>query len=306
MCADSMDVIRELDEESIDLVVTSPPFSLRRPKSYGEPSSDVYVDWLLGFMSGILPKLRDTGSVVVDLGGSYEPGRPVRSLHPVRFAVRMVDELGYRLAQDLHWYNPAALPTPAEWVTKRKVRMKSATDYLWWFSKTDFPKADVGRVRTPYTKRTERFLRDPSEAVGDGRRPSGHVMKAESWRDNGGALPSDLISIPNTSSNDRYLRTCRALGVDRHPARFPRKLPETLVKMLTDEGDLVFDPFSGSNVTGAVAESLGRRWLASDVNRRFIASSAFRFVEGDGARSVYDAVFAGEFVDVSGFVVSDV
>jgi len=98
-------------------------------------------------------------------------------------------------------------------------------------------------------------------------------------KDNGGAIPSNLLQISNSESNSRYLASCKACGIKQHPARFPRKLPEFFIKLLTDPGDLVVDFFSGSNTTGEACEELGRSWLSFDSEISYVASSAFRFLD---------------------------
>ena len=118
-------------------------------------------------------------------------------------------------------------------------------------------------------------------------------------RDNGGALPSNLLAIPNSQSNDAYLRACKALDLDGHPARFPAKLPAFFIEMLTDPGDLVVDFFGGSNTTGRVAEDLGRRWLSFELNRDYAALSAVRFMEDFSpavARRTVDKIKKGRCV----------
>lgn len=108
-------------------------------------------------------------------------------------------------------------------------------------------------------------------------RPSGHDISEKFSRDNGGAIPPNLLSIAHTESNSRYLAECRRSGLKPHPARFPRELPEFFIKMLTDEGQIVFDPFAGSNVTGEAAERLARRWIGVEMNEGYVLASAFRF-----------------------------
>lgn len=277
---DSLKVLESLDDNSIDLIITSPPFSLQRHKSYGEVSQYEYVDWLLQFGEKAYIKLKDSGSFVIDLGGAYQKGRPVKALYPFRFMLRMCDELGYRLAQDMYWHNPSALPTPIEWVNKRKLRCKTSVNTVWWFSKTDEPKADVKKVLVPYSSRMQTLIKNPEQFVKEEGiiRPSGHVMGLKSWtKNNGGAIPSNLLQISNSESNSQYLRYCKEIGIKRHPARFPAKLPEFFVKMLTNEGDFIVDIFGGSNTTGQVAESLNRKWLTVEINQEYVASSIFRF-----------------------------
>ena len=95
--------------------------------------------------------------------------------------------------------------------------------------------------------------------------------------DRRGAIPPNLLQFPNTESNSSYLRACQMVGAGGHPSRFPKKLPEFFIRFLTDEGDTVLDLFAGSNTTGAVAETLGRRWVAFEIEQSYLAGSAFRF-----------------------------
>ena len=127
-------------------------------------------------------------------------------------------------------------------------------------------------------------------------RPSGHVMRMKSWtKNNGGSIPSNLLQISNSESNGQYLRYCKIIGIKGHPARFPTKLPEFFIKMLTDENDFVVDIFSGSNTTGYVAEELGRKWLSIDLSNEYVASSSFRFVDNEEhARQIYNEILSGK------------
>jgi len=279
VASDSREVLKRLSDESIDLIVTSPPFALLRKKSYGNEDQAAYVEWLSEFGQLALRTLKPTGSLILDLGGAYQRGRPVRSLYNFRVLLDFCDNLGYRLAEEFFWFNPAKLPSPIEWVNKRKIRAKDAVNTVWWFSKTDNPKADVTRVLAPYSARMKTLLKDPTKFYTPKERPSGHDIAGAFARNNGGAIPSNLLQIPNTESNSHYLRTCKALGCDSHPARFPSKLPCFFIKFLTDPGDLVVDIFSGSNTTGWAAEALDRRWVSVEIDREYAALSAVRFLE---------------------------
>lgn len=300
---DSLEILRTLPENGIDLIVTSPPFSLQRHKSYGEVCQDEYVDWLLQFGSIAYSKLKDTGSFVIDLGGAYQKGQPIKALYPFRFMIRMCDELGYNLAQDFYWHNPSALPTPIEWVNKRKLRCKTSVNTVWWFSKTSSPKSDIKNVLVPYSSRMQNLIERPQDFVKEEGtvRPSGHVMGMKSWaKNNGGAIPANLLQISNSESNSQYLRYCKSVGIKGHPARFPAKLPEFFIKMLTDENDFVVDIFSGSNTTGRVCESLGRRWLSIDLNLEYVASSVFRFSDSeDMANQYFNTIIAEKDLVIS-------
>ncbi len=278
--ADSLEILNFLPEESIDLIVTSPPFALLRQKSYGNEDQTAYVEWLTKFGQAALRVLKSTGSFVLDLGGAYQRGKPTRSLYNFRVLLEFCDQVGYHLAEEFFWYNPAKLPSPIEWVNKQKIRVKDAVNTVWWFSKTERPKADVTQILVPYSERMKTLLKNPQKFYQPNVRPSGHDIALAFGKDNGGAIPSNLLQIPNTDSNSHYLRTCKLLGENSHPARFPAELPEFFIKFLTEPGDIIVDIFSGSNTTGQVAESLHRKWLSIELDRDYAALSAIRFMEG--------------------------
>ncbi len=278
--ARSEEYLQRVPDNSVDLVITSPPFALLREKAYGNLDQKAYVDWLVSFGQPVRRILKATGSFVLDLGGAYQRGVPVRSLYNFRALLRFCDECGFLLAEEFFWHNPAKLPSPIEWVNKRKIRAKDAVNTIWWLSKTVAPKADIGKVLSPYSPRMRKLLEDPQKFIQPKERPSGHEVSLGFATDNGGAIPSNLLRYPNTESNSLYLRLCKQFGVQAHPARFPEALPEFFTKFLTEPGDLVVDVFAGSNTTGAKAEQLGRRWLAIECDRDYVISSAFRFMEG--------------------------
>lgn len=283
---DSLQLLAELPDASIDLVMTSPPFALRRQKNYGNVEEAEYVQWIKPFGQEVFRVLKESGSFVLDLGGAYRSGMPSRSLYNFRVLMAFCDEIGFHLAEDFYWFNPAKLPSPIEWVNKRKIRAKDSVNTVWWFSKTDSPKADVRNVLAPYSDRMKKLIKDPESFYTPKKRPSGHDIGAGFGKDNGGAIPSNLLSIPNTDSNSSYLRLCKELGLERHPARFPSELPAFFIKMLTDEGDVVLDIFGGSNTTGFTAESLKRKWLTFEMNQEYLITSVFRFLEGHSSDSV--------------------
>jgi DNA modification methylase len=287
-----------ITDGSVALAVTSPPFALLRQKEYGNKIEHEYVDWLLGFAQELRPKLADDGSFVIDLGGAYQRGIPTRTLVQWKFMIRAVEELGFFLAQECYWCNPGKLPSPIEWVNKRKLRLKDPVNTVWWLSKTEWPKADTTRVLQPYSDRMKKLLKDPAAYFTPKKRPSHHYVD-NTFRDNGGSLPSHLLTIPNTESGGAYLAACKAAGVSGHPARFPAGLPEFFIKLLTDPGDLVIDFFAGSNTTGMVAERLGRRWMSCDMDRGYVAASAFRFCQPDESPETYRRIVAGEALDFS-------
>jgi site-specific DNA-methyltransferase (cytosine-N4-specific) len=270
--ADALQVLRQLQANSLALVLTSPPFALRRQKSYGNVDASDYVEWFVPFAEEIYRVLRPDGSFVLDLPGAWKRGSGTRSLFHYELILRLCRT--FHLAQEFFWYNPCKLPTPAEWVTIRRTRVKDAVNTIWWLSKTAEPQADNRRVLRPYSRSMRRLLRDGYQPA---RRPSQHDIGPHFQRDNGGAIPPNLLEVPNTRSADDYLHRCRSAGLPIHPARFPPAVPEFFIRFLTEPQQLVLDPFAGSNVTGQVAEALGRRWVSVEVNADYVAGSQLRF-----------------------------
>jgi len=275
---DAAEALRDLcEDESIDLIVTSPPFALLNKKDYGNESQEDYVRWFEPFADEFWRVLKPSGSLVIDLGGSWEPGHPVKSLYAFELLISLCRRPNrkFHLAQDFYWYNPARLPTPAAWVTIKRVRVKDAINYVWWLSKTANPKADNSKVTREYTQGMKRLIE--TGTYNRGRRPSGHVVREGFMQDRGGAIPPNLLCVSNTGNDKLYVDACKASGRKPHPARFAPDIPRFFIEMLTDPNDIVVDPFAGSNVTGQAAESLNRRWMAIDLDRDYIEGSSVRF-----------------------------
>ena len=272
---DSLEVLPErIPDASVDLIVTSPPFGLIRKKEYGNVDAPDYVAWFRPFGKEFLRILKPSGSFVIDIGGAWEKGRPTRSLYHYELLIMLCRELGFYLAQEFCWWNPSKLPTPAEWVTVRRVRVKDAVDCIWWLSPTPWPKASNTRVLQPYSDSMRSLLKNGYRPK---LRPSGHDISDKFSRDNGAAIPPNLIALAHTESNSSYLRHCKTRGIRPHPARFPEELPEYFIRMLTDKDDLVVDPFAGSCATGAVAERLHRHWVCVDLVGEYLDGAIGRF-----------------------------
>jgi DNA modification methylase len=283
---DALNILHALPDESVNAVITSPPYALHFKKEYGNVSKADYVDWFLQFAKEFHRVLKPDGSFVLNIGGSYNRGTPTRSIYIYKLLIELVDTLGFHLAQEFFWYNPAKLPMPAEWVTVRRIRVKDAVEHVWWLGKTAWPKAGNRNVLKSYSADMIRLNRRGIRATV---RPSGHNIKSSFDKiDAGGAippnvfedpLPDDFLKFGNNSANDAYTMRCKEAGVKIHPARFPASLPEFFMKFLTDEGDVIVDPFAGSNTTGSVAEDLNRRWIAIETVEEYLAASKYRFSE---------------------------
>lgn len=271
---DSVELMSSLEDESVNLIMTSPPFGLVRKKDYGNADAHDYLDWFRPFAEQFNRILKDNGSLVIDIGGAWIKGQPTRSLYHYELMIMLCREYGFHLAQEFFWWNPSKLPTPAEWVNIRRIRVKDGVNCVWWLSKTPWPKANNRRVLVPYSDSMKGLLKNGYKAK---MRPSGHDISEKFQVDNGAAIPPNLIAIANTESNSQYMLKCKANEIKPHPARFPVALPEYFIRMLSDKGDLVLDPFGGSCVTGEACERLKRNWICAELDASYIEGAKLRF-----------------------------
>lgn len=294
----------------VQLVMTSPPFPLNTKKAYGNLTQDEYVEWFADFAPIFRDMVNEDGSIVIEIGNAWMPGRPVMSVHVMKAFLRFLEKADLHLCQEFIWYNPARLPSPTEWVNKERSRVKDAFTRVWWMSPNDRPKADNRNVLREYSPSMKRLIK--SGKYNAGLRPSAHNIGADSFKtDNKGAIPpnvgdvdgipsldgmisqqqfeqtlthisefeeaTNLLKAANTVSSDDYRKFCLANGAKVHPARMPKSLADFFIKFLTDKGDIVLDPFAGSNTTGAAAEQLEREWLGVEADWQYAAHSIGRF-----------------------------
>jgi site-specific DNA-methyltransferase (cytosine-N4-specific) len=186
-----------------------------------------------------------------------------------------------KLCQEVIWYNPARLPSPAQWVTVERSRLKDAFTRIWWMSPSERPKADNRKVLQPYSASMKRLLR--TKKYNAGLRPSEHRIGEKSFfKDHGGSIPANvldemmipnILKLGNTGFSRKYIEYCERHKLERHPARMPPRLADFFIKMLTDPGDLILDPFAGSNTSGFSAERLKRRWLSIEMSESYAEGS---------------------------------
>lgn len=282
----------------VNLIITSPPFPLNNKKQYGNEKGEEYKEWFIKLAPLFSNLLADDGSLVIEIGNAWEPERPVQSLLHLECLLGLVKhpDSNLRLIQEFICYNPSKLPSPAQWVTVNRLRTVDSYTHVWWLAKNDFPKADNRKVLRAYSKSMEKLLK--RQSYNAGKRPSEHKISEKGFlKNNGGSiahnffeiealdenrevrLPHSVLSFSNTNSNDYFLKACRANGITPHPARMSGGLVNFFIQFLTDEGDLVLDPFSGSNTTGYCAEKLNRKWISFEVMEDYIEQAILRFTE---------------------------
>ena len=274
----------------VNLIFTSPPFPLKKKKAYGNLNGQEYIDWLASFSELFNNLLAPDGSLVVDIGNSWESGLPTMSTESIEALLELKKQGNYYLCQEFIWHNPSKLPSPVQWVNIERIRVKDSFTRLWWLSKTPKPKAYNREVLQEYSPSMKSLIK--KKKYNSGKRPSGHYIGEKSFlKDNGGAIPpnvllfdenhdsplSPILTIANTKSSDPYLKYCKENNLKNHPARMPPELAHFFIKFLTEPNDIVLDPFAGSNITGYVAESLGRKWRSIEKDEEYALASKSRF-----------------------------
>ncbi|HWR35880.1 MAG TPA: site-specific DNA-methyltransferase [Clostridia bacterium] len=296
---DAKEILAKLNragfKHSAQLIFTSPPFVLNRKKKYGNLTGREYIQWLSSLAPLFADLLKPDGSIVIELGNGWVPGKPTMSTLPLEALLAFKRKGKFHLCQEFVCYNPARLPSPAQWVNVERCRVKDAFTRVWWLSSTPRPKADNRNVLTSYSDSMKKLLE--SGTYNPGHRPSEFKIGEKSFlTNNRGAIPPNVLAasiasvveeitsqpgnvfaLANTGSNDGYQEHCRKNDVPLHPARMPAKLVEFFIRFLTSANDLVIDPFAGSNTTGAVAEMLGRRWKSVEIKQDYIDASRVRF-----------------------------
>lgn len=144
----------------VNLIITSPPFPLINKKQYGNEVGEEYKKWFSQLAPIFNDLLADDGSVVIEIGNAWEPGRPIQSTLHLECLLALADEknTGLRLIQEFICYNPTKLPSPAQWVTVNRLRTVDSYTHIWWIGKNDYPKADNSKVLRPYSKSMRKLL----------------------------------------------------------------------------------------------------------------------------------------------------
>jgi site-specific DNA-methyltransferase (cytosine-N4-specific) len=264
---DAREVLREhVPDASVDLILSSPPFGMIDPGEDEAERSHAYREWFRPLGEQFRRVLKDSGSLVLELGGVWLPAQPTRGLYHFELLVMLCRELGFHLAQEFYSFNPRHRGRRSRWADVEHVRVRDCVHCLWWLSRTPWPKANTRRVN----RRSAPDLRPAATAAQAAGPPAGR------------ALPN-LLAVPPAEASPGYLAYCAEHGLPPHPARFPAELPEYFIRLLSEPGDLVLDPFAGSCVTGEVAQRLGRRWLCIELDGEYLQGAVGRFTAAQSA-----------------------
>ncbi len=282
-------------EWKVDLLITSPPFPLNAKKKYWNLQWDEYLNWFISMAPIFSKLLSETWSIIIEVWNAWEPWRPVQSLLNLKSLLWFVEnkEAWLKFIQEFIVYNPSRLPSPAPWVTQKRIRTIDSFTHVWWLSKTDFPKADNSKVLRPYSKSIKSLLKN--KKYNSWIRPSGHYISEKSFfTEHKGSIMHNVIELDPLNENsdvkfpenilsisnwweDSFLKKCKEKWIKPHPARMNWKLVSFFVEFLTDKWDLILDPFAWSNTTWYISEIMERNWIWCEMDLDYITQSKLRF-----------------------------
>jgi len=242
---DCVSGMRKLPDAFVDLVFTSPPYADLR--DYTRIRPDDYVGWFLPVAYEIKRVLKSRGSFVLNINDRCVARS--RHLYVFKLVVALVEIVGLPLIETYIWQKPNPMPG------RYGSRPKDAFEYVFWFGKTTRVKFNLASVGVSYAQRRgSRAGGKEVEVRTSGRRMNDAGTQTRGWADPGNVICCSV-----------------ARGPDRHPARMPDELAEFFIKLATDEGDIVLDPFMGSGTTARVAKSLGRRYIGYEIHPEYLA-----------------------------------
>ena len=275
-----------MEENLISLVLTSPPYPLKRPRAYGNVAIHEYVDWLCTAIEPLIRNLKPGASICLNLGNDvFVPGTPARSTYAERLVIALEDRFGLSKMDMIPWINPCKPPGPMQWASRTRQQLNVGWEPIYWF--TNDPKRCMSnnkRVLEPHSEAHKVFVEN-----GGDRRPrvnsdGAYYIKNGAYAlPTAGKIPKNVIQLTHNCADQRqYKKSARSMGLNAHGAAYPIALAEKLIKFLSAEEDLIVDPFAGSNTTGKAAEKLGRRWIATDIVYDYVLGSAMRFLDKPG------------------------
>ena len=274
--------------ETISLCLTSPPYPLSSPRAYGNPSAAEYIDFICGAIEPITKHHKTGGSIALNISNDIFLSRsPARNSYLERLVIAFEDRLGLSIMDRLVWENPNKPPGPIAYASKTRQHLNVGYEMIYWFSNDPHAcTSDNRRVLLPHSDQHQKLIARGGESrqavYGDG---AYRIYPGSFSNPTPGKIPRNILNISgNCASQRSYKKHALELGLQAHGAPYPLALASFLVQFLTQEGELVVDPFGGSLTTALAAEKNNRRWMASEIVYDYIRGSAGRFLGSAGLR----------------------
>ena len=255
---DCLDVMKNMPSDSVDLIVTSPPYADARQHTYGGIPPKAYVSWFSDRAEQMLRVLKPSGSLVLNIKEKVVDGQ--RHTYVLELILALNRDIGFRWVEEYIWHKTTA--APGKW----KYRFRDSWERILHFSKTPDLKMRQDAVKVPVGDWTKTRLKNMSAndlTRQESRTNSKVGRRIAAWEGKRTVYPSNVLHRSPIAHNTG------------HSAAFPEWLPEFFILLFTDEGDVVLDPFSGSGTTYRVAERLGRVPVGIEINEEYVQEQLY-------------------------------
>lgn len=258
---DCLEKLQTLHDNSVDLIVTSPPYADQRKNTYGGVSSDKYVQWFLPITKELLRVLKKDGTFILNIKEKVQKGE--RTTYVIELILEMKKQ-GWFWTEEFIWHKKNCYP--GKWPN----RFRDAWERLLQFNKTKSFNMYQEAVMVPMGEWAEDRLKNLSKVdkirevskVG-----SGFGKNVSNWLNRKMAYPTNVLHLATECGNKN------------HSAAFPPSLPSWFIKLFTKEGDVVLDPFMGSGTTLFVANEMGRSSIGIDIVKEYCEEVRRRLIE---------------------------
>ncbi|TFZ50871.1 site-specific DNA-methyltransferase [Photobacterium damselae subsp. piscicida] len=256
--ANCLDILKNIQTDSIDLIVTSPPYADQRKSTYGGIHPNKYVEWFMPISKELLRVLKPTGSFILNIKEKVVNGERHTYVMELIIALR---KQGWLWTDEYIWHKKNSFP--GKWPNRfrdaweRCLHFNKNKKFAMYQDEVMVPMGDWKNSRLKNMSEKDK-IRDESK-VG-----SGFGKKIDNWTDRDLAYPSNVLHMATECSNRK------------HSAAFPEELPKWFIKLFTKEGDIVLDPFSGSGTTVKVANQLNRIGIGIEILEEYSQASAER------------------------------
>lgn len=270
----------------ITLVITSPPYPLASARKYGNPPEHLYVDWICKTLEPVVRNLVPGGSICLNVSNDiFMPQSPARSLYRERLVLALHDRLGLHKMDELIWHNPSKPPGPFQYASKARTQLNVAYEPVYWFTNNPHKvRSNNRRVLQAHTEKHLALIAQGGEQRDAQFSDGAYSIKPGAFgAPTEGRIPKNILSYGHRCAAQlAYKKTAREHGLPTHGAPMPLKLAMFLTEFLSEPGDLVADPFSGSFTTADAAQRLGRRWLGTECMAEYVLGASYRFEQAQG------------------------
>jgi len=249
---DCREILKDFEDNSVDLIFTSPPYADRRKNTYGGIHPDKYVEWFLPISEELFRVLKPTGTFVLNIKERVVNGE--RHTYVIELILEMRKQ-GWKWTEEFIWHKKNSYP--GKWPN----RFRDAWERLLQFNKSRQFKMYQERVMVPigdWAKTRLRRLSETDRRRDHSRVGSGFGKNISNWLDRKLVYPDNVLHLATECNNKN------------HSAAFPDALPEWFIKLFTNEGDVVLDPFMGSGTTVIVARRMGRSAIGIDIIPEYV------------------------------------